>query len=242
MLGFLVTPGRLPSVDPPLEHAGGFLQVVLAALLLVALARADRQDPPELLKVGLLYGAFYFAFVLVSTTVFDDVVPLDERLLVPLVPPLLVAIAWLVRAQPVAAAALVALFAVVTLQQVRTTSLQGRDYSGKVWSAGRIDSAALPRLPLYSNWPAAVAYFTGRSPRRFPRTGDAHTGEINTRYEEEMDELIRLLRDGRVAFVIFGADFLQIPTSTVPIAETPPLRGLCRPASPVVTVCVRQRA
>jgi hypothetical protein len=241
LLEFLVTPGELGSLAPPLVHPGGVAQILAAATLLLALLRADRRDLPPFVELGLVYAVFYAAFVLVSTTFFDDVVPMDERLLVPLVPPLVVAIAWLVRSQPVAAVVLVCLFAVATLQQARTTSLYGRDYSGRIWSAARIDASVLPPGPLYSNWPAAIAYFTDRSPRRFPREADVHTADRNHDFPEQMRELARSVRNGEAALVILSGDFLQQEGSGVPLAETAPFRGFCRPAGRVVTICSRRQ-
>lgn len=240
VIEFLVTPGELTSLTPALAHPGGLAQILAAAALAVALLRADRRNPPPFLEVGLLYAVLYAASVLVSTSLFDAAVPLDERLLVPLVPPLVVAIAWLVRTQPAVAVLLTCLFALATLQQARTVSLYGRDYSGRIWSVARVDAASLPSGQLYSNWPGAIAYFTGRSPRRLPRPRDAHTGDRNDEYGEDLQDLARSVRSGEAALVILSGAFLQLPVAGVPLEETPPFRDVCRPAGAVVTICSRR--
>jgi Dolichyl-phosphate-mannose-protein mannosyltransferase len=237
---FLVTPGELPSVPLRIVDPGRLVQIVAAATLLYAVVRSDRRDPPAILKIGLIYAGFYCAFLLLATSVFDAVVPIDERLLVPIVPTLIIAIAWLVRGIPVAAMILCCLFALAVLQQARTVSLYGRDYSGRIWSAPQFDEVSLPPGRLYSNWPAAVAYFTGRSPDRLPRPTDAHTRDRNEDFGREMRDLARRVRDGDASLVILSGDFLEIPTVGVPLTETPPFRSSCQPAGSILTICTKQ--
>ena len=158
ILRFVVTPGELPSLTLPVVDPGRLAQLLAAAALLYAVVRTDWRSPPEFVRIGLVFGGLYCAFLLLTMSVFDAVVPIDERLLVPLVPTLAVGIAWLIRGTPVAAFILACVFAASVLQQVRTVSLYGIDYSGRVWSAARFDGVSLPPGRLLSNWPAAVAY------------------------------------------------------------------------------------
>jgi hypothetical protein len=240
ILRFLVTPGDLPSLTLPVVDAGRLTQLLAAAALLYAAARTGWRNPPELIRIGLVFGGLYSAFLLVTMSVFDAVVPVDERLLVPLVPVLAVGIAWLIRSAPVAALILSCVFVVSVLQQARTVSLYGIDYSGRIWSAARFDGVALPPGRLYSNWPAAVAYFTGRSPARLPRPSDAHTKDLNQGFDGDMRDLARRVRKGEASLVLLSGDFLQIPTAGTPLTATAAYDDLCRPAGDVITICTRR--
>ena len=240
ILRYLVTPGELPSLTLPVVDPGRLAQLLAAAALLYAVVRADWRSPPEFVRIGLVFGGLYCGFLLLTMSVFDAVVPIDERLLVPLVPTLAVGIAWLIRGTPVAALILACVFAVSVLQQVRTVSLYGIDYSGRVWSAARFDGVSLPPGRLLSNWPAAVAYFTGRSPGRLPRSTDAHTHDRNNDFDRDMRDLARSVREGQASLVLLNGEFLEIATVGTPLTATAAYKGLCRPAGSVITICTRR--
>jgi hypothetical protein len=240
VLRLLVTPGQLPSLTLPLVSPGRLAQLTAAAAVLYAVARTDWTSPPEFVRIGLVFGAFYCAFLLLTMAVFDAVVPIDGRLLVPLVPVVAVAMAWLMRELPAVALLLACVFAASVLQQARTVSLYGIDYSGQVWSAARFDGVSLPPGRLLSNWPAAVAYFTGRSPDRLPRPTDAHTEDRNDEFEQDMQDLARRVRTGRASLVLLDGTFLEITGVGTPLAATAPYRDLCRPAGRVITICTRR--
>ena len=226
----LITPGRLPSIHVPLVNAGALAEVVAAAALGACVVRADRSNPPRLVSVGLTYVVVYCGFVIATVTLFDASTPLDERLLVPVLPPLVVTIAWLGRGH-VAAAVLVSMFALGVAQEARTFSLDGLNYSGRIWSQARISSASLPGGALYSNWPAAVAYFTGRSPRSLPAPVDPHTLAANRQYRDEVHRVVLALRSGRASLIEFEDP--EIPSSGSPFTEP----GDCRPLTNVVSLC-----
>ena len=143
------------------------------------------------MTIGLVFGGLYCAFLLLATSVFDAVVPIDERLLVPLVPTLAVAVAWLVRGVPVAALILVCVFAASVLQQVRTCRCTG--------STTRVASGAPPASTAFCFRPD-VSSPTGRLPwpispavRRpeLPRPTDAHTRDRNDHFDRDMQDLAR---------------------------------------------------
>ena len=236
LMYLFVTSGHLPSIR--LSQAGLVAQLVATSALVVAVVRADRRNPPPIVTASLVYAGLYCALLAITVVLFGATTPLDERLLVPLVPPFVLTVAWLVRAMPIVAVTLICVFGVTVLQQARTVTLFGTDYSGKIWSPARIDKASLPALPLYSNWPGAVAYFTGRSPQRLPRRTDPFTLDTNGDYDREVSRLAIAVRTGRAALVVFDNDFLQIPRSGIPITETPAFRNACRPVTPIVKVCV----
>jgi len=230
-----ITSGHLPTI--PFDGAGLLVQLTAAAALVAAVVLAERRDPPRIVTAGVSYAILYCAFLVVTVAWFDAGTPLNERLLVPVVPSIVFALAWLVRSLPIVAVVLVGAFAVATVQQARTVSIYGLDYSGKTWSAARITAASLPPVPLYSNWPAAVAYFTGRSPQRLPARIDPHTLAANRKYEVEMKQLASNVRRGRAALVVLNDDFLQIPPSGTPITQKPAYRKLCHPLTDVVDLC-----
>jgi hypothetical protein len=232
----VLTPGRLGSVSVPFEDPGVVLQIVAAAALLVGLARVRGRRPPTIVTAGLLFVGLYCAFLLVTVSLFDAGTPLNERLLVPIVPPLALAIAWLVQRTPIAAVALSCVFAVAVLQQVRTVSLYGLHYSGRIWSVASFDGVTLPEGDLHSNWPAAVAYFTGRSPHRLPQVQDPHTLDVNRQFDDEVAGLIRAVRAGTTSLVLL--DERQLGERTPAVARTvAALRDECRRATAVVTIC-----
>ena len=196
----LITPGRLTSVHLPFGNPdlpGLLVQAIAAGALAVCLLRGVSRNPPRLVTAGLVYAGLYCGFVVVTATLFDNLTPLDERLLVPIVPPLVITIVWLGRNHPFVVAALCSVFVIVVLQQVRTVSVYGTDYSGRIWSAARFSAASLPPGQLYATWPAAVAYFTGRSPRRMPNPIDQHDGAPNPDFDKQMLQLERAIRLGK---------------------------------------------
>ena len=235
----LVTSGELGSISLPAGDPGTLLQLGLAATLVVSLLGAKRVRAPAIVTTPLVYAALYCGFLAATITLFDAGTPVNERLLVPVVPAIVLTIAWLVRARPLVAAVLVCLFAVAVAQQARTTSLYGIHYSGRIWRPARLDGVRLPATQLYSNWPGAVAYFTGRSPRRLPEPSDPHTGDRNGDFEEEMVALAEAVRSGRASLVVLdGRRFLELSSNGVAatrlLAE---LGGACRKATTTVIVC-----
>jgi hypothetical protein len=235
----VVTPGELGSVSPPFVDAGIVLQVAIAATLLVVVVRADRRRPPALVATALVYAGLYCVFLAATVTLFDAGTPVNDRLLTPLVPTLAITTAWLARGTPVAAGVLVGLLALATLQQSRTTDLYGRDYSGRVWSAAQFEGIALPPGELQSNWPAAVAHFTGRSPKRLPEPLDVHTLDRNPDFEREVADVVRDVRAGRTSLVILdGRRFLELPELEPAAAQAlSALDDECRAETATITIC-----
>jgi 4-amino-4-deoxy-L-arabinose transferase-like glycosyltransferase len=231
----LLSPGSLPSVH--VDHVGLLVQIGVAAALLAAIVRMRRQRPPRLVLVGLAFSGLYCLFLVVTVVMFDAETPVDQRLLVPLAPPLFFTLGWLFRRQPLLAAVPIAAFLLGTAQEVRTVSIYGLDYSGRTWSAARVDGHSLPAVPLYSNWPAAVAYFTGRSPMRLPVAVDRHTLAPNVRYQQQLQSLADAVHTGQAALVVLDDSFLQIPKSGPAITELPAFQSDCRPLTKVVDLC-----
>jgi hypothetical protein len=241
LLHLLTTPGRLPSIHTGSLNAGVAAELVAAAAIVASLiALRGSTRPPRLVTICVAFVPLYLAFVLVTVTVFDALTPLDARLLVPLFPSLAVSLAWIMRQRVALAAIVIAVFTVATLQEVRTHRELGSDYSGRVWNAARITQADLPPTRLYSTWPAAVAYFTGRSPRRVPRPTDKATGKRNENYGAQMSELARAVRRGRAALVLLDERLIQVASPFPPIVDDPRFRSHCRLVRDAWLVCARR--
>ena len=237
VMRLLLTPGELGSVELPLLDAGLLLQLAVAAALAVALVRWERRGPwPPLVKIGLLYAALYCLFLAATLFIFDAVTPVDERLLVPLVPPLAFVLAWVLRRQPAVAAVVCGLLAVAVLQEARTFRLYGLGYSGRIFAEASVTEAAAPPGALASNWPGLLAYFTGRSATGLPRGYEADTLDPNASYTRQLARLAADVRARRRSLVLF--DERRFPRNGPAVASLRAELGrACRPLTGAVTVC-----
>jgi hypothetical protein len=236
-LHLFVTDGYLPSINLPFLQAGLLVELCAGAALVIAFLRADRTPVPRIVVIAAVYAGLYCVFLAVTVLLFDAVTPLDERLLLPIVPSLVFAIAWLTRRTPAAAVVLICVFGLVTLQQARFFSNYGEDYSGRIWSAVSFEGVQLPPGELRSNWPGAVAYLTGRSPQRMPRQSDAHTDAPNPNYEQDMRNLATAVSTGETTLVLLDGAFLQLTGSGTPLPDTAPFRGQCHRVTRIITIC-----
>jgi hypothetical protein len=234
----LITSGQVPSVSSHLPHAGLLLQGSAALLIMVALALATRSGAmPTLVRIGLAFSLLYIASVVVTITFFDGATPLNERLLVPVVPPLVFLLAWAFRGAIALGVLLCLVFGVVMLQQARFMSTFGRDYSGLVWHEAHLDQAPLPPGDLYADWPAAIAYYTGRSPHRVPKAFELHTISSDPDYSLRIRRLAADVHAGRTSVVFLNTTFLQFAPEKHPLWKTAPFRDVCRHVTAIVIVC-----
>lgn len=238
LLHLVVTPGDVPSFPFAHQAVGDVIELAAAAALLVAAARLrPPRRPPSLVGVSLLFALVYVVFLLVTNSLFDALTPYDARLLVPIVPSLAITFAWILRTSVVAAAILVAAFGITTAQLTHTFANYGMDYSGSVWSNARFSGAALPKGRLYSTWPAAVAYFTGRSPRRLPNPTDEHTHRRNPGFRRQLARVEQDILHGRASMILLDERLLEIPGGGPPSTTFPAISRTCRPANRYVYVC-----
>jgi Dolichyl-phosphate-mannose-protein mannosyltransferase len=235
LIDLLVTPGNLPSLH--FATAGVIVQIAAGAAIFIGLYRRRFDRVPRTVLVCSLFSVVYVAFVIVTRCWFDALTPFDERIFIPLAPAFVLSLTWILRDTLAPAAVLVAAFVIGSLQVAHTFSGIGMDYSGQVWSRGAMSAKSLPQGPLYSNWAAAVAYFTGRSPRRLPNPIDEHTTLENPNFQREIDALVRKVRNGRASIVLLDETFLQIPTGGPPSKSFPELASLCHRVAPYVYVC-----
>jgi len=237
----IVTPGRLPSLSTHSVDPGHALQLLVVGALALALARVGVSGVPRIVTVSLIYGVVYLAFLVVTVSLFDAGTPINDRLLVPLAPAVAFAFAWATSRTPFLAVIVVCCFAVATAQQVRTISLYGLDYSGRIWEPARLDGLRLPDNVLYSNWPAAVAYFSGRSPRRIPAQRDPHTLDVNGGFDGQVRQVIAEVRAGTAAVIVLDdPKFLQTRRLDLGTRRVlAGLRGRCQRPREVVILCER---
>lgn len=238
----LVTSGDLSSLHSASRLAGLASQAASAAALAFALVGSRHRQPPLLVRTALLFVAAYLLFLVITNSLFDALTPYDARLLVPVVPPLALTLGWLLSRTPVAAVVVSGAMLIATAQMVRVFSNYGMDYSGSVWNRARIGRTALPDGPLYSTWPAAIAYFTGASPQRVPNPVDEHTTKPNRRFRRELAAVEAAVRQGRASVVLLDERLLQIPGNSSPAATFPGLRDTCRTANPYIYVCTTRQS
>ncbi len=235
----VVTPGRLPSLSTHSVDPGRALQLLILIAIAFALTRVDLRGVPRLLTVSLVYSVVYLAFLVVTVSLFDAGTPINDRLLVPLAPAVAFGLAWVTARTPLLAVMVICCFGLATAQQVRTVSLYGRDYSGRIWEAARLDGLRLPNTTLYSNWPAAVAYFSGRSPRRIPVQRDPHTLVKNDAFERQNQMVVSQVRAGTAAVIVLDDPrFLQTPRLDLGTRRVlAGLRGRCQRPRAVIIIC-----
>jgi len=237
----IVTPGHLPSIDLPVIHAGLLVEILVGIAIVSALVRKRPARLPRIVKLSLGYGLIYLLFLVVTVSLFDASTPVDERLAAPIAPVVALTLAWLVEATPLLAVAIACLFGIGVVQQTRTTWHYGIDYSGQLWQPARLEGVRLPPGILYSNLPAAVAYYSGRSPRRIPQTRDPHTLLPNDEFGQQIGRLTRQVRTGTAGLVILDSTkFLEVaePEEGVRILLQS-LGSECRHPRQVVVVCAR---
>jgi hypothetical protein len=197
-----------------IKLATGLLALAVVVLL-VLLRRRYRPAAPAPARALLLFIPVYLLVVLLSITFLDAFIPLDSRLLSPLLPALIVlgtALgADLFRAhrprrllRPAIIVLGAALLLAWTTRSARWTAARSRDgawYSSADWR----ETAVLDRsrdldddVPAWSNVPEAVWLITGRPASPVPELLNHHTGRANPAYLVEIDSLRARLRDGAV--------------------------------------------
>ncbi|HMK07556.1 MAG TPA: hypothetical protein VK449_00845, partial [Anaerolineales bacterium] len=217
----------------------GDRRVVVVAAVLVGLGTAGalwvvvRQwarvsaKPASLVLASILaaLGLGYAGFLLATVLVVDRLVPLNDRLLSPLLLLLLqagvLAVAWLstrLRSRlRWALAALVVAFGAFNLFRqvalVRSLREDGQGYAARAWrdSPTLEYACSLPDIPIYSNDLPAIYFSCGRIARTLPNARNAATGASNPAFDEEVHDLLdSVLRQGAVVVIVgwYGEDRL----------------------------------
>lgn len=199
-----------PGVDPESARAAAAIAVSLAlGALAVRTARAARRgllkaNELRVFRATTMVVACYLLVVGASRLLADPGIPLDERILAPvfLIAALMlgVALAAFWRASFLERRGVV-IFTVgltaswmwgsldVSTGYVNDFRTDGGDLAGRDWAASPLvqwAARARPGTPLYSNWPAAVWFHTGRATHELPSELDSSTVlEFRSKLERE---------------------------------------------------------
>ncbi len=240
---WVVTTG-LPSPPGPV----GFVVIgVLAGVLLARLRpppsmRARRSVAGPLPFALTAFVAAYAAVVVVSASLWAEQVPLDERMLLPLYAaalPLAACLAaravesgHLLRTVVLAGVAIVAVTtAAAGVELVRRGEVGYPGYTGHPWttSPGMRELARLPAgASVYSNFPDAIYYRTGRTSRLLPRPL-LPGGKPNPRYRDQLTRLAGEVADNRSTVIVFlqpGREHVSTPHQLSGTLGRPPNRAL----------------
>ncbi len=181
-----------------------------AALPLPAAGRSAR-ELASAMGVLLLFCLLYAGFLLVSIAFVDAHTPMDNRLLAPLLGPLVGLLACLVVALPRLAARrwlmgvlALGLLALAGLQAKQLAAeLQGRQsaegFASRAWQRSSLLqnlATAKPSRVFYSNWPDLIHYLTGRTAYLPPVRHNPYSLQPNTDYALELERMERALRAG----------------------------------------------
>jgi hypothetical protein len=236
-------PTGLPSPPGPMGFVviGVLVGMVLAARRQPSLPMGRGSVHPLLFVLGTFIAA-YAAVLLVSASLWAEQVPLDERMLFPAYSAALALAACLaaraaesgrlLRAAALAGVATVTIAtAAAGIDLLRREEVGRQDYAGHQWetSEGVRELAGLPAgTALYSNFPDAVYYRSGRRSRLVPRPVLVD-GKPNSRYEEQLSRLADQVAHQGAVVIVFrheGRDFLPSPTQLTEGLRQPPDRVL----------------
>jgi hypothetical protein len=156
-------------------------------------------DATNVMRVLLLYVVAYFGFICLTITVADAQTDFGPRLLAPLIPACVVIAAdflWVSARHPIRRRATVVLLGVMSLglltslyDWIRPTRAGGLGYNSTAWRRSHL-AALVKRLPrdvdLYSNYPDALLYLTGREVTGLPRLFSPTSLKPNPQFERQM--------------------------------------------------------
>jgi hypothetical protein len=207
------------------------LRLALLGIVIVWLAVVVYRARPGV-ACGLLlgFGVSYLLLIAAAKSLFDNAIPMDDRILSPLyVPGVLGAALALDRAVSVfgrrwvlAAPAVLLLVTAAGMNALRAAPCvaamrrQGREYTGAAWRRstvatwlGSIDAAE----PVYSNLDSAIRFLRRGFSGGLPPKADIRSGRPNPRYRDEMELFRRrLARGGVVVYFLDGA----VPSTYLP--------------------------
>ena len=158
-----------------------------------------------------VFSAWYVAFLVASICLIDDLTPLDNRILSPLNPVLLVLVflaagglaSRLARRRALHVAVLVVLVGFSSWKVYRNFTLlpgrrEGEGFSTRAWrqSPTMATVRALPEdVPVYSNCPEAIYLLTERLVHVVPYKANPYSRAVNQRFEAELDAMAAEIRD-----------------------------------------------
>jgi hypothetical protein len=160
----------------------------------------------------------YLAFLLMTIFGVDRLVPLNDRILSPLLLLLLqaailgLAAASLRYGRPgrwAAAAVTLAFLAGCGVRQtalVRSLRDDGQGYAARTWRESDVLHfvCGLPEIPIYSNDLPAVYFACGRYVRPLPSPWDSGSNIANPDFTSQVDSVTRAVRDDGALIVVIG--------------------------------------
>jgi len=209
-----------PALEAPaLRALAAILMAVALGFVLLRSARAirNREQTFEFLKADVLMLGCYLGTVVAARAFVGDAIPFDFRILAPAI--LLTEAATIVvlatflsrtgRLARIAAAAVGTLWLIgsvsVSSESATDTIANGSDFSSSEWrsspTVGWVKSQGRT-WTIHTNWPAAVYFLAGRTPRDVPQSLD--TAELR-----EFGETLREQHGAFVAFSSYNTDYPQ---------------------------------
>jgi hypothetical protein len=207
------------TAAPAIKWLAGFavLAVVLAFFFINRRARRGASQPP-VPRALLVFLPCYLLVVLLSITLLDAFIPLDTRLLSPVLPTLVVlGVAlghrvWFRKSGRSWRVALVLLgvlwlggWSYMAAKWIANRSRDGAWYSSTDWRLSPVLMASrdLPDdVPVWSNVPEAIWLITGRPASPVPEVMNHHTLLDNLNYREEIEALRTELARGALLVYI----------------------------------------
>ncbi len=148
----------------------------------------------------------YLLFLLFSISFLDAYTPLNDRMLAPLYPFLLLLIGYLFRFKTVYSASFSIGLAMLLLLGILVTAvpvwrqhfLFGNGYNGQAYQNLEVltKSAVSKSKVTYSNAPDFLLLYGFQNPTYLPRREEANSKQMSARYEEEIDKMQREIING----------------------------------------------
>jgi uncharacterized membrane protein len=175
---------------------------------------------PALMQLMGLYTLIYGMFLLVSITFLDANTPLDNRILAPIFPMLIILLiccgAFIVKRIKIAqrfawsfviiAGGLLVIYGAQSMPELRQYHQSGIGLSAPGWQkSGLIEQVKRlpPGLTLYSNAPDAIYLLTGKPAARLPRKFELSAQRPNADFAAEIAAIGKEMADGKAMIVFF---------------------------------------
>jgi 4-amino-4-deoxy-L-arabinose transferase-like glycosyltransferase len=217
----------LPIPYPSIIRLVVMLFVVGCAVRLIM--RSFKQAPPisitnnASISLMILSAGFigtYIPFLLFSISFVDAATPLDARILLPYFPMAIVLILstiafagfskWTVRGKSILYAGLASSILINSIASVPRAiefHQEGMGLTSKMWQSSPT-IAALEGIPksveIYTNAPGVVSYLAGREAHLLPRIYNELTRMPNDSFDDELQSMADLCREGQAIVVFFN--------------------------------------
>jgi hypothetical protein len=169
----------------------------------------------------ILMAVFYLAFILLTIAFISAETPLDGRILLPVLVPVLIGLVGLSHAvslqmgnRAIRYASYLALFFLASVNANRAWAeavdirTRGRGFTSTEWRSSQTMAEVArvgPRYAIYTNAPDAVWLATSRAAWPLPKEANPDTRKANVRYSDEIDGLCKEVTSGRAVVAYFDA-------------------------------------